>query len=190
MPRSTHDRHKGELVDVLGDLSLPTPFDPPADPVPDVDPVPPAPDSSLTPEQRRIRELENQLAVERGGKDPAESFAFAEGEDTILIHFVEDGLTALGRVWFRGQEIEFERDGRAYQDTCDRFGRSWLALDESAQIDRFGKVMFRKGPWPGKTYQAAAAEQFSGARPSEDELQAADQAEARRRRAAPLLPTT
>lgn len=162
----------------------------------------PKPEHELTPEQRRIRDLEHQLAAERGRKDPDVEFENpAAGEDNILIHFTEDGITALGQIWVRGQQLEFTPGSPAYRDTCDRYGRSWLELanDESAQMRRWGKVMFRRGPWPGEDLRAAAKARYETLRslnspdatvggPTEAELEKAAAAEAARGRAAPRLP--
>lgn len=163
--------------------------------------VRPAPEAELTPEQKRIRDLEDLLAKERGRKDVDPEFDTTSlGENgNVIIHFLEDGLTALGQVWYRGQELEFAPDSRAYRDTLDRTGRSWLDLrhDEAAQSDRWGKVMFRPGPWPGKSLLDVASVPFdvskplkpgAGLVPTEEELAEAQKAEARRRRAAPHLP--
>lgn len=158
------------------------------------------PQVALTPEQVRIKELEAQLALLAGKADPQPDLErVMPGEGDILIHVVsEGGFTALGHVWFRGQEIEFKRGGGAYADTCDRLGRSWLDLDENAQIDKYGEVMFRPGPWQGKTYVDAKGATLthplrdsdgkSIRPPTEDELAAAAAAERRRGRAAPRLP--
>lgn len=104
-------------------------------------------------------------------KSPGRPRKAAEAKkDTILLHFVEDGFTADGAVWVRGQELEYPLDSPEYEQTKDRNGDSWLDLvtDESAQIDRFGKVMFREGPWPYKDYEdeaAAKAEKKRGRKP-------------------------
>jgi hypothetical protein len=161
----------------------------------------PTPDVELTAEQLRIKDLENLLAQERGRKDPEPELVEVVQpgrEGNILIHFLEDGFSALGQVWYRGQELEFEAGSPAYRDTCDRRGWSWLELrhDEFAQVERYGKVMFRSGPWPGKSYEDAVKAQFETVRgadgspvpaPNAAELRQAAEAEARRRRAAPRL---
>jgi hypothetical protein len=93
--------------------------------------------------------------------------AAADGS-TILIHILEDGFTAAGQVWYRGQEIEYIVGEQAFEDTKDRHGRSWLACDDATQMQRWGRVMFRRGPWPGASYddpRAAAAELARGRRP-------------------------
>lgn len=156
----------------------------------------------LTPEQVRIQELENLLAAERGRKDvePELEVVDRPGDDgNIIIHFLEDGFSALGHVWYRGQELEFVPGSQAYKDTFDRRGRTWLDLrhDEFAQVDRWEKVMFRAGPWPGKTLRDAAAVPFQPVKddrgrlvppPSDDDFARAEAAESKRRRAAPKLP--
>ncbi len=196
MPRTTPNRKVDrEIIDVIGDpqptgTETPTPA-PGAVPVRILHAV-----KDDSPEQARIRELEDRLAQELGKKDPEQEFeeAVAEGE-TILIHFVADGLTALGHIWYTGQELEFTVGSQAYKDTCDRNGRSWLTLrdDPEAQEARWGHVKFRSGPWRGASYAEAKAkgrfERLKGAAEyTEADLAAADLAEARRRRAAPRLP--
>jgi hypothetical protein len=170
---------------------------------PNSEPPPrPVPENQLTPEQRRIRELEDQLAREQGKKDPEPEYEVAQPGSTenILIHILEDGFTALGRVWYRGQELEFTPGSQPYRDTFDRRGWSWLTLvdDEFAQVDKYGSIKFRRGPWPGKPLTAAASlavqkplrvvgGDASVTPPTEAELEAAQAAELKRNRAAPRL---
>jgi hypothetical protein len=157
-----------------------------------------APGAALSADQLRIRELEHRLALAEGKKDVVgELETAAPGPDNIVIHFLEDGLTALGQIWMRGQELEFARGGQAYQDTKDRNGWSWLSLvdDEFGQVSKWGRIMFRRGPWPGKTYRDGTYEilgQVTGGgtvpAPTQAELSVAEEAERARRRAAPVLP--
>lgn len=116
----------------------------------------PLPEEELTPEQREIRNLQDQLARTRGKNleslEEEEEFP----EDGILIHILVDGFTANGKTFYRGQEIVFGE--RAYAETKDRNGKSWLDLDDDAQYDLWDDVKFRKGEWPGKkTYEDSAA---------------------------------
>jgi hypothetical protein len=113
----------------------------------------------------------------------------------IVIHILEDGFTGLGKVWYRGEELEFEPNSMAYKDTFNNRGQSWLDLrkNEFAQAERWGKVMFRDGPWPGKGYADGTWETLRDLAkdghvtpPSQVELDAAEKA--RRKRAAPHLP--
>lgn len=203
MPRTARPKtNDPQVVDVLAGATMDPAFTPPpasmnpAAAVAPVVPIRPVPEAQLSPEQRRIRELEDTLAKERGRKDPEPELDTATpgADGNILIHFLEDGFTALGNVWYRGQELEFDLNGGAYADTRDRNGRSWLELrdDDMAQIRRYGKVMFRSGPWPGLKLSEAdvAFESLKGAaKPSDADLANAERAEAARNRAAPRLPT-
>lgn len=167
-------------------------------------PARPVPESELTPEQRQIRELQNQLAVERGSRDPVpalEAVPNPGADGNIIIHFVAEGFTALGAVWHRGQELEFVPGSESYARTCDRNGWSWLELRDNPaeQEARFREVKFRSGPWPGKSYEDIAEARFEPLKPlkagdrlvpSVEELARAAKAEARRGRAAPLLPVS
>jgi hypothetical protein len=115
----------------------------------------PKPESELTPEQRQVRELQDQLARERGKKDSYITEYTENVVGGILVHFLDDGLTGNNRVFYRGQEYTFGPE--AYADTVDRLGFSWLNLDDDEQIARWGKVRFRKGPWPfQRKYEEAA----------------------------------
>lgn len=156
------------------------------------------PEVELTPEQLEIKALRDQLAKLSGKKDEepvTEEITNPGDVDNILIHFLEDGLTALGKVWYRGQELEFVPGSRAYKDTFNRRGHSWLELrhNDFAQVERWGKVMFRPGPWPGKNYADGTFETLRLEKgegkippPSEDEIARAEKA--RQQRAAPRLP--
>lgn len=156
------------------------------------------PEEELTPEQREIAMLRDQLAKLAGRKDVEPSYDEHVDDDgeVIRIHFLEDGLTVNGRVMYRGEELEFPVGGRAYKDTFNKLGRTWLDLrnDEFAQVERFGKVVFRSGPWPGKTYADGTFEPLkeigkdgSVRPPSAEQIEAAERA--RQRRSAPNLPS-
>lgn len=96
---------------------------------------------------------------------PAAPAAPKDGE-TVLIHIREDGFTANGRVWYRGQEIEFTVGAQNWNDTCGSGGgSSWLLMTESEQLRSYGKIMFGHGPWPGSSWEndkAATAEDRRG----------------------------
>jgi hypothetical protein len=156
------------------------------------------PDVELTPEQAEIKRLRDQLARETGRKDvgvQVQELAKPGDGSNILIHILEDGFTALGKVWYRGEELEFEPNRQAYKDTFNRRGQTWLdlRLDEFGQAERWGKVMFRNGPWPGKSYADGTFETLRSekgdsviAPPTQAEIDKAEQL--RKRRAAPHLP--
>lgn len=133
----------------------------------------PVADSELTPQQKRIRELEDQLA-KRTAKElenRPEAYDSTQEGESILIHFLEDGFTSQGRIWYRGQEVEFFIGSKAYEQTKNRYGRSWLEDTEEDQYRRYGKLYWRRGGWPGHEY-------------TDDE---AAKAERKRNRAAPVV---
>lgn len=74
-----------------------------------------------------------------------------DADDVVTINFVEDGLSAFGKVWLRGEELSIQRDSDSWEATCDRNGDSWIDLDQYDQYERFGKEMFRPGPWAGRS---------------------------------------
>jgi hypothetical protein len=114
----------------------------------------------------------------------------SEGE-TILIHFIEDGLTFAGKVWYRGQELEIGPSHPRWPEVV-----GWITLDKYGQADRWGKQYFEHGPWPGRRsysgpgdrYEQLAVpgsegQQFAG--PTEAQLRQADDAERQRGRGVP-----
>jgi hypothetical protein len=110
--------------------------------------VRPAP--ALTPEEKMIRDLEDQLAKKKAANITT-AFEEASG-DYVHIHFIRDGFTACGEVWYRGQEIKFDKAGEAYANTLDRNGDSWLDLADNTggQYARWGEEYFRSGPFIGR----------------------------------------
>lgn len=127
-----------------------------------------------TADSELVRQLKAELAsaeARLAGKeaDPA-SWTVApppvpkDGE-TVLIHVRKDGFTANGRVWYKGQELEFTVGAPNWKATCDRDGNSWLLLSEADQIRRYDEVQFGHGPWPGAPWgdeRVAAAEAARG----------------------------
>lgn len=73
--------------------------------------------------------------------------------DVVQVHFVEDGITAFGQIWYRGQEVAVERGSEDWKRTVDPgTGESWLDLDEDGQVAKWDRRMFRTGKWAGKGY--------------------------------------
>ena len=124
--------------------------------------VRPKPESQLTPAEKKIRDLQDQLARKKAQEieNAADAFDKVLDEDeVVVIHIVEDGFTFGGRVWYRGQEIQFPVDGEAYEQTLDRNGDSWLDNGDYEQVALWGSVKFRKGPWPGKQADQVSPEE-------------------------------
>lgn len=136
----------------------------------------PVPEAELTEDQKRIRQLEDQQArqlARRLDSDDAVEFDKLGNGERIDFYVVQDGWTAFGQVWYRGQEFVVEVGSRAWEDTLDRNGQSFLrfVFDEAAQYKAYGDVMIRRGRWPGQPYGDPRAREL----------------EARRNRAVPLL---
>lgn len=121
------------------------------------------PEEELTPEQREIRDLKDQLAKSLGAKDPElehDVVANPGDEKNILIHFIRDGFCELGTVWYKGQELELE-PGTPQYDAA----KKWALLDSTEQEEFYGAHYYRQGPWKGKEWeeeQAAKAERRRG----------------------------
>lgn len=103
--------------------------------------------------QQRIYDLEDALKVYEEGGVPEKKFV--EGEK-ILFHVIEDGFTAFGTVWYRGQEIELTVGDHNWVSTLDKSGSSWLKVifDEKAQLTKWNRVRVRPGVWVGLDYSA------------------------------------
>jgi hypothetical protein len=157
------------------------------------EPMRPRPAGELTPAERAERERQHAAAVAAAAQFEAQPQQFipAEGE-AVLIHFIADGLTAFGQVWYRGQELQI---GPSHPRWKEALG--WITLTRFQQAERWGEQKFDFGPWPGRRHVDALGsfEQLTGtdhqgnkvplAGPTEQQLREADAAEARRGRAVP-----
>jgi hypothetical protein len=158
------------------------------------EPMRPKAAAELTPAERAERERQHAEAIAAAARfeSQPQQLVPTEGE-AVLIHFVADGLTAFGQVWYRGQELSIGPDHPRWTEAL-----GWITLNRWQQIERWGTQKFDFGPWPGRPSYADAAgsfEQLFGtdaqgnrvplAGPSEEQLRAADEAERRRGRAVP-----
>lgn len=64
-------------------------------------------------------------------------------ERKILIHFVEDGFT-WKKVWLRGEMLEIGPDHPWWESA-----QPWIRLTKVQQFQRYGRVFFDYGPFPG-----------------------------------------
>lgn len=159
---------------------------------PDLNQFRPKPEAELTSEERAERMRQHSEAVKLGQADPPLRYVPSQSPDSILIHIVEDGFTFAGQVWMRGQELEIGPDHPRWEEV-----QRWINMDDFAQMDRYGKIRFRKGPWPGRRSYTEGAGSFdpimigSGenavryAGPKVEELAQADARERQRGRAVP-----
>lgn len=153
----------------------------------------PVPAGQLSAEEAAAREEQHKIAMAATAQFERQQPAFqpTEGE-AVLIHFVADGLTAFGQVWYRGQELEIGPTHPRWSEAL-----SWITLTRFQQVERWGEQKFDFGPWPGRRSYADAMGSFQQltigtgdnastyAGPGEAELRAADDAERRRARAVP-----
>lgn len=66
-------------------------------------------------------------------------------EGSLTVHFVDDGLTLLGKVWYRGEELTINPGTEQWEEAY-----AVLSLDEYGQEERWGRRFFREGLWRGK----------------------------------------
>ena len=73
----------------------------------------------------------------------------ASPEDVVTVNFVADGVTAFGKVWYRGEELHIQRDTPWWHATIDNKGTPWVEYSDAQQRRVYGKVRFALGPWSG-----------------------------------------
>jgi hypothetical protein len=72
------------------------------------------------------------------------------------VHFLEDGVTALDRVFVRGEQIEVTEGSPWWEMLHNRDGDCLFALDRHEQMVKFGKQLWEEGPWPYEPYDLQA----------------------------------
>lgn len=114
----------------------------------------PKAEKDLTPEERNERQRAHAEAVRLGQREapPGPPERPQPGQETQVIHMMEDGMSFAGVVWMRGQEIVLPVGSPRWQQAQD-----WINMTDFQQMDRWGKVMFRPGPWPGRSVAEALA---------------------------------
>lgn len=148
--------------------------------------------------QKRLGELEwpphpetpeDTASAPEGGtanpEPPAESRPKHEEGERIVVHFLADGLTALGRLWYRGEELSVDVGSEEWERTLDAEGNSFLDLDRVAQVRRWEKEMFAPGRWPYDGWDRAFDPDENGAAHAEPDAEALKAAEKARQRNAP-----
>lgn len=110
------------------------------------------PEELLSPAERAERERKHAEAVRLGSQLPEPAYERPQGQ-TETIHMLEDGLTFAGVVWMRGQEITLVVGSERWEQA-----QVWWKMPEFEQVERYGHVKFRTGPWPGRRYEDAAGQ--------------------------------
>lgn len=153
--------------------------------------------SKTTKPQKRVRRTQAQIAADNAAEEERRQRLAEERAAKIpapvvpkwskTIHFVEDGFTAFQKVWYRGEEITIEEGDQYFDRAFDSKGNFIFGLDENEQIERYGHVMYRPGPWPGlgydlRVYEAAEiAADKTPMKPNKAEIEALERANRRRK---------
>lgn len=101
------------------------------------------------PETRALQEKQHAEAMAANLRVEQELPGLADVQDPserkILIHFVEDGFT-WKKVWLRGEQLELGPDHPFWESA-----QSWIRLSKQEQFQRYGRVFFDYGPFPGRS---------------------------------------
>lgn len=90
-----------------------------------------------------------QLAVERAAHIPTpKPIKFDE-----TIHFLVDGVTAFGRVFYKGEEVRIVEGTREYSLAFNIYGEFIFGKTPEEQIARWGVQRYGKGSWPYGGYE-------------------------------------
>lgn len=77
-------------------------------------------------------------------------------EGAVTIHFVDDGFTILGKIWYRGEELTVVPETSQWEESMVEFPKGsgsykcFAELDEFEQEEKWGRRFFRPGLWRGK----------------------------------------
>lgn len=125
--------------------------------------------------ERMRAEIRAELEAEAVAEQAAAAQQKLASQGTVhLIHFIEDGFTALETMWFRGQELEVVEGSAEWKQTlmptpecreslvanpntqkhadpcnCE----SWMNMSDAQQYRKYKSIKFRQGPWPGEQWE-------------------------------------
>ena len=68
--------------------------------------------------------------------------------ELVVYHFVNDGFTKYGKLWYRGEEIKFDSSSARWQKD-----RHIFELTAAEQEKKWGKELFRPGSWQGERFE-------------------------------------
>lgn len=108
---------------------------------------------------KRVRRTNAQIEADRVAEQRRREELAAERASSIpmpmspkfrkVYHVVcEGGLTFAGKVWYRGEEIVIEEGTQEFALAFDRKNRFIFDKSENEQIEAYGEVRYREGPWP------------------------------------------
>lgn len=108
------------------------------------------PVASLPPEEQARKDAEHiealaaNAAMSRADQEPEITTIKDTSERKIIIHFVEDGFTWGGKVWQRGEMLAIGSSNPKWASA-----QAWILLSKRQQFERYGRIFFDQGPWPG-----------------------------------------
>lgn len=107
------------------------------------------PTSALDPEAKARRDQQHIEALAANARIEQEIQDFSAQQDPssrqVHVHFVADGFTWAGQVWYTGQEIKIGPEHARWQSAL-----TWITLTKAEQFQRYGRVFFDTGPFPGR----------------------------------------
>jgi hypothetical protein len=107
------------------------------------------PAGALDAEAKARRDQQHMEALAANARIEQEIPDFTQQADPSLqqvhIHFVSDGFTWAGQVWYAGQEIRIGPEHPRWLSAL-----AWIRLSKMEQYQRYGKVFFDFGPFPGR----------------------------------------
>jgi hypothetical protein len=107
------------------------------------------PAHSLDAESKALRDQQHIEALAANARVEQEIADFSVQHDPsrqkVHIHFMVDGFTWAGQVWYAGQEVEIGPEHPRWASALP-----WIRLTKAEQFQRYGKVFFDAGPFPGR----------------------------------------
>lgn len=103
--------------------------------------------------EKERREAELARVANSPDTKPVNGFQISgspDAEGAVTLHFVEDGFTVLGKVWYRGEELSVVPGTPQWEQSPIYRGKIFAELDEFEQEEIWGRRFFRQGPWRGK----------------------------------------
>jgi hypothetical protein len=117
---------------------------------------------SVKPDSVKDQEHEAALAAAaQADAEAREAFPTVSDPDPDRIyHVLHDGFTVLGKVHYYGEEILIREGSKRWNDLAlDSEGNCIFDQTEAQQIERYGAVMFREGPFPKKAGEATITDE-------------------------------
>lgn len=120
------------------------------------------------PPKKRVRRTKAQIEADRKAEEKRREELAQERAARIpqprtpkwkkTFHFVEDGFTIFGKVWLRGEEVTIEEGTEYFEKAFTPDGKFKMGMTPNEQIERYGVVYYKEGPWDGLPYDLSVYE--------------------------------